>query len=492
MTNQEIINCYIGEDPVEKLYMGTELVWPLGPTPTPPYEEQYFTVEMVSAGTFNISQNRTTGLYYSLNGGAWTAASTSMNLSAGDKVRFKGDLEDINPTSMFSGNTTPFMVYGNIMSLGYPDNFSTSSPITETGYFMGLFKGSTGLADALNLVMPTGVTNSCYDGMFSGCTSLEYAPCLPAETLANYCYQNMFAGCTSLKYIKCLATNMSATNCTYNWVSGITTDGVFVQASGATGWEQGVNIPETWIPIDAPQHDEGMWLRYYDAGLENPDYYETSGSTSGDIYVFAIYEIGGSGFIDDMHLFQDGNYVFLDEVDICGYNCSDSECSEICGGEGGEDPNTGQYIECNIMTGDTRYISPAYQIRDITYTPSSNTLSIQTHAEDCGGEVDCANDWESLGYESEADCNCQNYGIDCPEGTDCSDWENLGYESYEDCDCQENGNCGDDPGEVDCSDWENLGYESEDDCSCQNFGYDTNGDPCGEPEEEGGEEEPEE
>ena len=30
----------------------------------------------------------------------------------------------------------------------------------------------------------------------------------------------------------------------------------------------------------------------------------------------------------------------------------------------------------------------------------------------------------------------------------------------------------------DCEDWENLGYESEDDCSCQNFGTDMNGNSC--------------
>lgn len=77
-----------------------------------------------------------------------------------------------------------------------------------------------------------------------------------------------------------------------------------------------------------------------------------------------------------------------------------------------------------------------------------------------------------------------------PEPDACADWEGGGYESYEDCRCQQYGE--DCPEEVDCSDWENLGYESEDDCNCQNFGYDTNGDPCGEPEEEGGEEEPEE
>ena len=35
--------------------------------------------------------------------------------------------------------------------------------------------------------------------MFSGCTALIQAPALPATTLANQCYNGMFSGCTSLK-----------------------------------------------------------------------------------------------------------------------------------------------------------------------------------------------------------------------------------------------------------------------------------------------------
>jgi hypothetical protein len=34
--------------------------------------------------------------------------------------------------------------------------------------------------------------------MFSGCTSLMGVPVLPATTLKNSCYEGMFEGCTSL------------------------------------------------------------------------------------------------------------------------------------------------------------------------------------------------------------------------------------------------------------------------------------------------------
>lgn len=399
MNQNEMIAGYVGTDPVQALYLGSELIWPTSPEPTPPYEEQYFTVEAVSAGTFNI--RKPTGLYYSLNGGAWTAATASMNLRSGDKVRFKGDEEDIVPSQMFTGNTMDFKVYGNIMSLGYPDDFSVNSVIPESSYFSSMFRGSTGLVDASNLILPTGVTNFCYQEMFSSCSNLVKAPELPAETLSNFCYFAMFYGCTSLIYIKCLATDISATNCTLNWVSGITTDGVFVQASGAT-WTQGVNIPETWMPIDAPEHDEGVWAQYWHDGAEYWD--EESGTTEDMGATYTFPELITYGYVGNISLFSDGHYVFLDEVDICGYDCSDSECSVICGGEGGDD-GKGNYIECNIMTGDTRYISPSYQVMDITYTPASNMLSIQTHAEDCGGE-DFGCCWDTRGGAYYRLCGC--------------------------------------------------------------------------------------
>ena len=465
---------YVGTDPVERIYLGDELIWSAEPPvdySSLPFTYEFETPQTIS-GMFMVTQaylfiQENTGLtmsFYDVNGDLIrTDTVIGADLYNGPVPQTPVDnvkkMEVIIPgelmvnqklfvkNSYIQGN---YKVYGNILSLAYGDNFTnyTSYPsgwTSNNGFFYDecpIFEvDNNRLTDASNLILAdnapakiyfrmfsgcaslvnapalpaTTLAESCYQSMFSGCASLVNAPALPATTLAESCYQSMFEGCTSLIYIKCLATDISATNCTLNWVSGITTDGVFVQASGAT-WGYGVSgIPETWNPVDAPQHDDGLWLRFYDGGSENPDYYEVSGSTSGDTYVFDTYEIGGSGLLGEMYLFYDGNYVFLDEVDICGYNCSDSECSVICGGEGGDD-GEGNYIECNIMTGDTRFIIPTYQVMDITYTPASNMLSIQTHAEDC-------------------------------DGVDCSDWENMGYESYEDCDCQENGNCPEpDPG----------------------------------------------
>jgi hypothetical protein len=39
----------------------------------------------------------------------------------------------------------------------------------------------------------------CFFNLFSGCTSLETSPELPATTLFSFCYKDMFSGCTSLE-----------------------------------------------------------------------------------------------------------------------------------------------------------------------------------------------------------------------------------------------------------------------------------------------------
>src|SRR5574344_414558 len=53
----------------------------------------------------------------------------------------------------------------------------------------------------------------CYQGMFSGCTSLTSAPILSAATLATYCYNYMFASCTSISSAPALPALALAANC---------------------------------------------------------------------------------------------------------------------------------------------------------------------------------------------------------------------------------------------------------------------------------------
>ena len=82
--------------------------------------------------------------------------------------------------------------------------------------------------------------------MFQSCTSLTTAPELPATTLTNNCYNGMFLGCTHLNYVKCLATDISATDCLKSWLYGVPSSGTFVKADGMQ-WPSGPSgIPNGW------------------------------------------------------------------------------------------------------------------------------------------------------------------------------------------------------------------------------------------------------
>ena len=74
-----------------------------------------------------------------------------------------------------------------------PEYAASTTPYKLASFF----KGSTGLKDASGLDLgDIAFASSCYNSMFSGCTSLTQAPALPATTLAYYCYYYMFDGCS--------------------------------------------------------------------------------------------------------------------------------------------------------------------------------------------------------------------------------------------------------------------------------------------------------
>ena len=251
------------------------------------YSLDYLTFTILTSGTIkwnSIGSGQAKTIQYSLNDGAWTtitaSSSTTINVVAGDKVRFKGSntsyAKDKSNYSGFEGGTATFDIEGNIMSLIYGDNFEGQTTMTGTYNFCSIFKLAE-CVSAENLVLPaTSLTNYCYRAMFSRCSTLIIAPQLPATTLAtgvywymfescnittapdllattlvNECYGNMFTGCSKLNYIKCLATSgFNTTNCLIGWVTAVSSTGTFVKDSNTT-WTNGVNgIPTGWIVID--------------------------------------------------------------------------------------------------------------------------------------------------------------------------------------------------------------------------------------------------
>ena len=212
------------------------------------YSKMYLTIEALEDGDFNISYMKNSA-YYSINNSEWVKKENTnyINLKSGDKVRVKCLQSSgvIQAYGWFWNNTIKFNVYGNVESMFFGDNFEGHNE----GYRMAaLFRYSTGLVDASNMVMPTSI--AMYDEMFNGCTSLTTAPELPATTLVENCYKQMFYDCTKLNHIKCLATDISASNCLNNWVNGVSPTGTFVKKAGVN-WPTGASgIPSGWTVIE--------------------------------------------------------------------------------------------------------------------------------------------------------------------------------------------------------------------------------------------------
>ena len=178
------------------------------------YEHEYFTVEALEDGTVSLVTSTNSYLYaneyYSINNGEWVKITfpqgdgTSVSVSAGDRVRYKGNLDN-NRDGMyyyfrFSNRVA---VYGNIMSLKHGDDFYGKDLVEDSqarySYtFRSLFSGCGTLVSAKNLVLPNTTNTGCYREMFRACTSLVEMPVMRATVLYDACYEDMFQGCTSL------------------------------------------------------------------------------------------------------------------------------------------------------------------------------------------------------------------------------------------------------------------------------------------------------
>ena len=101
--------------------------------------------------------------------------------------------------------------------------------IKANGY-QEMFTGCTSLSEAPDLPATT-INGSSYRSMFgaakvnnvdySGCTSMETGPLsLPATTMSNNCYQGMFKGCTSLDAAPQIDATTLANNCFQEMFSG--------------------------------------------------------------------------------------------------------------------------------------------------------------------------------------------------------------------------------------------------------------------------------
>lgn len=303
IANSGVTNIYLGTSGVTAVYLGNDLVWSIGGKD---YTKEYFTIKMLGADT--LKWNRT-DVYYSLNGGEWTAwdATNGLAVVEGDEVRLKGSAA--NSTGITT-TTASFNVYGNIMSLRYGDNFEGQT-VADRNAFKFLLLYSK-VYDASNLCLTaTDVGESGYQSLFHGCPNLTYGPkiiypikttstrtytasCMFQEcpslvscgdlelikaTASNYAFERMFyyctslvkspkityrlsgatdtvgtiskffEGCSSLSEIEFYTPEISSVNPT-NFSNGVSATGTF-KKSAETTWPIGINgVPTGWTVID--------------------------------------------------------------------------------------------------------------------------------------------------------------------------------------------------------------------------------------------------
>ena len=297
MTNLDIQKAYLGLDEVDKVYLGSEQVYPTGPTG---YASMYLTAEILSGGVLTISNS---GVSYSVNDGPWTQVPSTtstgssrtykLSVNSGDKIRFKGNQAGAyafyyNESRVNQLSALCFYdIYGNILSLEYGDNFegqtgflTTYRPVYSAFRLGGLPSAKLsdkGIRSAEHLVLPPTVVEACYRSCFHGNINMVTAPELPAKVPAADCYNYMFGECFSLtatpvvqleslasascyqmfRYdsglteITCLAqSGINQDNSTYAWISGVAANGTFYKHPNAT-WPSGNNgIPTGWTVQD--------------------------------------------------------------------------------------------------------------------------------------------------------------------------------------------------------------------------------------------------
>lgn len=239
----------------------------------------YLTIEALEDDLKVSLDQDCSGLMYCIDGsGIWQrlgAGATSASINAGQTISFKSAYD-----TFYSGSVGLFKiskrcnVLGNIMSLLYED-MAKANPFFDGEVRLNIFARNDTIIDASRLVLPARkMVESCYYGMFEGCTNLISAPPLPATELAYGCYSNMFSGCSSLveapvlpatelgeayycyhfmfngcsklSYVKAMFNDIPTSH-TGGWLSGVSPTGTFVKSAAATWDVTGSNgVPIGW------------------------------------------------------------------------------------------------------------------------------------------------------------------------------------------------------------------------------------------------------
>jgi hypothetical protein len=226
-------------------------------------ESKYMIIEALE-DNFTVTLNgRNAFVEYSIDGEIWNTLNvgqTTSTINSGEQLLFKGKHTQTGLVYLGFKIKKQCNLKGTCMALLGDEYAIKNKTLKNRNFaFSGLFVGCTGILSVdKNFLPATTLSNSCYEDMFSGCTSLVNAPELPASTLTQYCYSSMFEGCTKLNYIKMLATDISASACLFGWVNGVSSTGTFVKNPAMTSLPTGLSgIPSGWTVVNDGEESGG-------------------------------------------------------------------------------------------------------------------------------------------------------------------------------------------------------------------------------------------
>ena len=242
ISGYNISDIYVGDDKIDKIFVGEDLVYSSGPQvkkyfgfqiddPTKTAMVGFSRVIDSDADPSQFSTVYDPSFSYSFDRVNWVSYTLGSDISIGsgcpsDTVYFKTNSDD---TSMWNDSYYGNKYYytsirafiknnnvsaiGNVMALRFTNPSAADSLSNVSKAFTKLFSECTKLTTAPELPAVS-VGFSAYEHMFSGCTSLTTAPELPAslDSGAFNCYANMFSGCTSLTTAPELPSDMAPWN----------------------------------------------------------------------------------------------------------------------------------------------------------------------------------------------------------------------------------------------------------------------------------------
>lgn len=226
------IKAYVGSTGVDKMYIGSTLVY----SSAPPSFPDYLCFTAIESGTFTLTipsgltvANLSYVEYSTDEGATWNRTGnaddaavtvTTPTITAGNKVYWRGSgIRYGSSTSVYSrfSATGNFNASGHINSLCYLSNVKNGA--MDTYRYYRLFYQCTKLISAEDMVLPDTTESYGFGGMFQGCTAMTISPCMPALRLsAASCRQIYSGGCTSLTKIVLLATSWGNSNAIYQWI----------------------------------------------------------------------------------------------------------------------------------------------------------------------------------------------------------------------------------------------------------------------------------